>query len=232
MFKNNKIIITGASRGVGFEAAKLLLTQGATILGIGQDEQRMAKAQEELKNLGEFHNMICDISQLKAAEWMLNWVNQKWGYADALVNNAGVLFYVKDNEEEDPLLLEKTLRINLLGPHQLIKVLLPCLKKAKEPKVVNVASGAGTRQALQTETDMLSYRMSKYALNGLTMLWANTLKGKVAVNSLDPGWLKTDMGGPNAPGDPVEGGQRVVDVLSKSFTETGKFWHGPDEIAF
>ena len=79
---------------------------------------------------------------------------------------------------------------------------------------------------------MPAYRISKYALNGLTMTMAKNLEGKIAVNSLDPGWLKTDLGGPNAPGEPVDGGRRVLELLEKPVDVTGRFWYGEQEISF
>ncbi len=77
-----------------------------------------------------------------------------------------------------------------------------------------------------------SYKLSKYSLNGLTLLYARMLRGAVAVNSLDPGWVKTDMGGPQAPGNPEETSQLLIALLNKPSTETGKFWYGEREIPF
>ena len=79
---------------------------------------------------------------------------------------------------------------------------------------------------------MASYRLSKYALNGLTLLYARQLAGKIAVNSLDPGWLKTDMGGKDAPGEAIDGGKRILELLKKPGTETGKFWYGAQQIEY
>ena len=58
------------------------------------------------------------------------------------------------------------------------------------------------------------------------------LEGRVAVNSLSPGWLKTDLGGPEAPGEPRDGGVRILELLGKPFSETGKFWYGAEQIEF
>ena len=79
---------------------------------------------------------------------------------------------------------------------------------------------------------MPTYRLTKYALGGLTILWAGVLKGQVAVNALDPGWLKTDLGGPNAPGEPADGGERMWEICSLPWSETGKFWYGDKELDF
>ncbi|HEY6079423.1 MAG TPA: hypothetical protein VIW29_11500, partial [Polyangiaceae bacterium] len=73
---------------------------------------------------------------------------------------------------------------------------------------------------------------SKLALNGLSILYAGDLKGKVAVNALDPGWLKTDLGGPNAPGEPLDGAKRMLELLRQRFEVTGGFWHGAEAIEF
>jgi hypothetical protein len=70
------------------------------------------------------------------------------------------------------------------------------------------------------------------ALNGLTLSYAGDLKGQVAVNSLDPGWLKTDLGGPHAPGEPVDGAVRLLEVATLPPTTTGGFWYGAEAIDF
>jgi len=97
---------------------------------------------------------------------------------------------------------------------------------------VNVSSDAGLRSVIEGDPTMPAYRLSKYALNGLTILYAKGLEGRVAVNSLSPGWLKTDLGGPEAPGEPRDGGVRILELLGKPFSETGKFWYGAEQIEF
>jgi NAD(P)-dependent dehydrogenase (short-subunit alcohol dehydrogenase family) len=77
-----------------------------------------------------------------------------------------------------------------------------------------------------------SYRLSKWALNGFTLLLASELQGKVSVNAFDPGWVKTDLGGPNAPGSVVESAVGALALATLPFTETGKFWKDGKEIPF
>jgi NAD(P)-dependent dehydrogenase (short-subunit alcohol dehydrogenase family) len=77
-----------------------------------------------------------------------------------------------------------------------------------------------------------SYRLSKWTLNGLTMLLARELAGKVAVNAFDPGWVKTDLGGSNAPGHPSESARGALAIVTMPFSETGKFWKDGKEIPF
>lgn len=155
-----------------------------------------------------------------------------WPALDILANNAAVQTYKQDWYDEGLGLLAHQWRCNVFAPHELIYRLVPLLEKGVEPRIVNVGSGAGNAAALQTSSDMPTYRLTKYALGGITQLWAGMLKGRIAVNVLDPGWLKTNLGGPNAPGEPADGGQRMWEICSLPWSETGKFWHGNREISF
>jgi len=159
-------------------------------------------------------------------------VGNLWPALDILANNAAVQSYKQDWYDEGLGLLAHQWRCNVFAPHELIYRFVPLLEKGVEPRIVNVGSGAGNAAALQTSSDMPTYRLTKYALGGITQLWAGMLKGRIAVNVLDPGWLKTNLGGPNAPGEPADGGQRMWEICSLPWSETGKFWHGNREISF
>jgi NAD(P)-dependent dehydrogenase (short-subunit alcohol dehydrogenase family) len=227
-----RVLMTGASRGIGFEASELLLGEGAEVLGVARDAGRLEAARRRLLPLGAFTCVVADLKERSATATVAEAVQARWGALDALVNNAGVQHYNQGVLDEDPEILEIEVRVNLLAPHHLIRALLPQLEKGREPRIVNVSSGAGQRAVVESDPTMPAYRLTKYALNGMTILYAQGLKGKVAVNSLDPGWLKTDLGGPNAPGEPVDGAVRILELLEKPFSETGKFWYGAQQIDF
>lgn len=231
-FEGKRIVITGASRGIGYEASKLFLKAGAEVFGTGRDAARLDKAAAELKALGSFTPFVAEMADPLAPKRIAEAVSRQWAAVDILVNNAAVQTWKKDWMAEGVQLLEEQSRINLFAPHALTFHLLPLLRNGDEPRVINVSSGAGLLKQLQDSPDMPTYRLTKYALNGLTLLWAGELKGQVAVNSLDPGWLKTDLGGPNAPGEPIDGGLRMLELAGMPFEVTGKFFHGTQELGF
>lgn len=230
--KGKRIVLTGASRGVGYESAKLLLAAGAEVFGTARDEARLQKAADEFRRLGKFTPFVADWADAHAPKRVAEAVAAQWDRVDILLNNAAVQTWKQDWFAEGLAMLNDQWRINVFAQHELIYHLMPLIKKGVEPRIVNVSSGAGTFKALVETPDMPTYRLTKYALNGLTILWAGELKGQVAVNALDPGWLKTDLGGPNAPGEPADGGRRMMEIIGLPWTTTGKFFHGKEEIAF
>jgi len=209
-----RMVITGASRGVGFEICKLFLKEGASIIGVGKDEKRLKEAEKFLKEIG------------------VEKVEKKWNALDILFNNAGVMLSYGGFLEESDEIFEKTMGVNLYAPYKLVKALIPFLLKGKEPRIINTSSGAGTFDDIRKKYDIASYRLSKFALNGFTVILANELKDKVAVNAFDPGWVKTDLGGPNAPGLPEDSAKGALAVVTLPFEITGKFFKDGKEINF
>lgn len=231
-FAGKRIVITGASRGVGFESAKRFLAQGALVFGTARDAARLEQASAELNKIGSFKPFVADMADPAAPKAIADAVSRHWAAVDILINNAAVQTWKKDWLAEGMEMLEQQMRINVYAPHYLTWHLLPLLRNGDEPRVVNVSSGAGCFKALVETPDMPTYRLTKYALNGATILWAGELKGEISVLSLDPGWLKTDLGGPNAPGEPADGGERMLEICGLPWEVTGKFYHGDKEIAF
>ena len=232
LFTGKKIVITGASRGVGFEAAKLFLADGAEVFGTGRNQARLDSSATELNQIGVFHPFLADFDHKQGSVQTAEAVKSLWPSLDILINNAAVQSYNHGWFDEDPSLFEKTTRTNVFSPHELTLALTPLLLQAQSPRIVFVSSDAGTTEALRSYPDMPTYRLTKYFLGGLTISWAQTLMGKVAVNAVHPGWLKTDLGGADAPGEPADGGQRIWEVLSLNWDVTGRIFYGSEEMEF
>jgi NAD(P)-dependent dehydrogenase (short-subunit alcohol dehydrogenase family) len=224
-----RIVLTGASRGIGREAVELFSAEGAEIIGVARDE---AKLQELAARFPNFFPLVGDITDRGLGARVAGAVQERWGVCDVLINNAAIQNYNAGFHDEPLDTLEMNFLTNVLSVHWLTNALLPLLLAGKEPRIINVSSGAGKLDVLKSEPNMPAYRLSKFALNGLSILYAGDLKGKIAVNALDPGWLKTDLGGPNAPGEPRDGARRLLELLGQSFEVTGGFWYGAEPIDF
>jgi NAD(P)-dependent dehydrogenase (short-subunit alcohol dehydrogenase family) len=227
--QGRRILLTGASRGVGKETVQLFSREGAEIIGVARDAARLA---ELSRAYAGFQGIAGDITDRGLGARLAEAVSERWGALDLLINNAAIQEYNAGFHAEPLDALERNVTTNVLSAHWLIHALLPLLKKGTEPRIINVSSGAGKLDAVKAEPNMPAYRLSKLLLNGLTISYAGDLKGQVAVNSLDPGWLKTDLGGPKAPGEPADGAVRMLELATKPFTITGGFWYGADAIDF
>jgi NAD(P)-dependent dehydrogenase (short-subunit alcohol dehydrogenase family) len=229
-----RIVITGVSRGVGFETAKLFLKEGAEILGIARDPERLERARRELDpGDGRFTVLAADLGERDAPARIARSVEQRFEALDVLFSNAGVQIdgSVKGISGVPDATMEQAFDVNFWAPYRLARALLPALRRGREPRLVNVSSGAGNFESMRL-LDIPSYRISKWALNGLTMLLAAELRGAIAVNAFDPGWVKTDLGGSNAPGHPRESAVGALAIVTMPFSETGKFWKDGQEIPF
>jgi NAD(P)-dependent dehydrogenase (short-subunit alcohol dehydrogenase family) len=231
-----RLVLTGISRGIGFETARRFLSEGAEILGIARDAMGLAQAEQKLEKsgAGRLTTLVVDISQAGAEQQIFRAVDTRWGALDILINNAAIMIDSDATQgllDEAPDTFERTLTTNLVAPFRIARVFIPLLLKGREPRIIHLTSGAGCFAAM-TEPGIASYRLSKWALNGLTVLMARELAGKIAVNGLDPGWVKTDLGGPLAPGSPVESAQGALALATAPFSETGKLWKNGAIIPF
>ena len=229
-----RICITGISRGVGFETAKLFLSEGAEIVGIARDPERLASARRELDPSGKKLSVLAlDLTARDASARVAAEVEARFGALDVLFNNAAVQI---DGDAKGVAALpdgvmDQAFAANFWAPYWLARALVPLLRRGTEPRLVNVSSGAGNFESMRA-LDIPSYRLTKWTLNGVTMLLAKELAGRIAVNAFDPGWVKTDLGGPNAPGHPSESAVGALAIVTMPFSETGKFWKDGKEIPF
>src|SRR2546428_788392 len=154
----------------------------------------------------DFHPLsVTDEASIRA---LRDHLAAQFGRLDVLVNNAGILTDTEAGGLDVSLAtVRETLETNTLAPLRMAQMLLPLLKKSRAGRIVNMSSGMGALSEM--EGGYAAYRISKAALNAVTGILAAELRA-VAVNSMCPGWVRTDMGGPNAERDVSQGADTAV----------------------
>jgi len=220
-------LITGANRGIGLEVARQLASRGWTVWVGARDKARGRKAASSLE--GDAHPLLIDVSNAASVKSAAEHLAGSTGCLDVLVNNAGVLLDAdKSLLDLDDETLLATLQTNTLGVLRVTRAFLPMLRKSAAPRIVNVSSGGG--QLSDPSTWAPAYCLSKTALNGVTVQLAATLPG-FAVNSVCPGWVRTDMGGSAAPRSVEEGATGIVWLAADApHTQTGGFFRDGQPI--
>jgi NAD(P)-dependent dehydrogenase (short-subunit alcohol dehydrogenase family) len=216
-------LVTGANKGIGFEIVRELARLGLRVFLGARNEKAGRAAAEKLSKEGEVLFIKIDIADMASIQRAADDVAGQTDCLDVLVNNAGILL----DEDKDaltitPEIFETTLRTNTLGPWLVTQAFVPLLNKSREPRIVNVSSGGGQ---LEDGADgwAPAYCVSKTALNGVTVQLAAALP-KCAVNSVCPGWVRTDMGGGNATRSVAEGAATIVWLATDAPHDlTGKF---------
>jgi NAD(P)-dependent dehydrogenase (short-subunit alcohol dehydrogenase family) len=139
------------------------------------------------------------------------------------LKNAGII-NKPGNVKDIPLAeVDNVMETNLYGSWRMIQSFIPLLEKSESGRIINISSGMGELQSLAGDSS--GYRMSKVALNALTLMLARELEPKgISVNAMCPGWVKTDMGGPNAPRDVSQGADTAVWLATEPIIPTGKFF--------
>jgi NAD(P)-dependent dehydrogenase (short-subunit alcohol dehydrogenase family) len=225
MAKQKRIaLVTGANKGIGFEVARDLARKGFHVFLGARDEKAGHAAEEKLRKEGEVTFLKIDIASRESVERAAEEFSRQADHLDTLVNNAGIcLDEDKDVVKVSADTFEKTLRTNTLGPLLVSQAFVPLLKKSSAPRIVNVSSGGG-QLADGADGWAPAYCISKTAVNGVTVQLAAALP-KFAVNSVCPGWVRTDMGGANATRSVAEGAAGIVWLAADApQNETGKFW--------
>jgi len=209
-------IVTGANRGVGRAIATGLVLLGYRVILTSRDEHKGKLCCDEIKRElgarmpGELVYHDLDVTDGGSIQSLHDFVVSEYEVADVLVNNAAVLLDQNGRILQTPLdVYRTTIETNVYGPLLLSQTFIPMMLERNYGRVVNVSSGAG--QIGDMINDMTAYRLSKIALNGLTRMLADSVEGtNVLVNAGCPGWVRTDMGSPEAPRSIEEGAQGII----------------------
>jgi NAD(P)-dependent dehydrogenase (short-subunit alcohol dehydrogenase family) len=232
MTKQQRVaLLTGANRGIGFEVARQLAREGFHVFLGARDAKAGEVAAEKFRaeaghavNKADVTFLKIDVANAESIERAAEEFSRQADHLDVLVNNAGIML----DEDKDIIKIsadtfEKTLRTNTLGALLVSQAFVPFLKKSGAPRIVNVSSGGG-QLADGADGWAPAYCISKTALNGVTSQLAAALP-KFAINSVCPGWVRTDMGGSNATRSIGEGAAGIVWLATDApQRETGKFW--------
>lgn len=211
------VLVTGANRGLGLEFARQYAAAGWTVIGTARTPDEAT----ELKALGVEVRAL-DVADPASIDGLATSLEGR--PIDLLINNAGIFPRVDRLEATDFADVERTFAVNTLGPMRLTRALLPQLRLGRLKQVVSISSGLGSI-ANNSSGRYYGYRESKAALNMFTRSLAAELadEGFTCV-VLSPGWVQTDMGGPNAtltPAQSVTGLRNVIDGLTPAMT--GRF---------
>jgi NAD(P)-dependent dehydrogenase (short-subunit alcohol dehydrogenase family) len=206
-------VVTGANRGIGLEVCRQLAQRDDfRVVLTSRDPGKGSAAVEQLRAEGlvvDYQRL--DVTKEHDVKALADYLAETFRRCDVLVNNAGVMADPRGSRVLDSrtATYRDTLATNLFGPLMLIQALVPLMRKGGYGRVVNVSSGQGQLSDMGAGTP--AYRISKTALNALTRTCAVELRGSgILVNSMCPGWVKTDMGGPSAPRSLSQGADTAV----------------------
>ena len=202
---NGVAVVSGANRGIGFQVARELGQSGMTVLLGARDAQRGEAAAAQLAGEGlDVRAVELDVTDQTSVDALGAGLER----VDVLVNNAGILPHGLASEL-DPEVADGAWQTNALGAWRLALAVIPLMREQGWGRIVNVSSGAGSLAGMTTYEP--PYSVSKAAMNAITRVLAADLQGTgILVNSVDPGWVRTDMGGANATRSPEEGAAIVL----------------------
>lgn len=206
-------IVTGANRGLGLETCRQLGAQGLQVILASRDAEKGQAAAAQLTAQGmavEYQPL--DVTHEDSIQQLKNTVLERHGRVDIVVNNAGIFADPKEPWTAFAAnidTLRTSMETNVYGPFRMCQVFIPIMQQQHYGRVVNLSSGMG--QLSEMNGGVPGYRLSKTALNAVTRIFADEARGcNVLVNSLCPGWVRTDMGGPEADRDVSQGADTIV----------------------
>ena len=203
--------ITGANRGIGFETSKKLAESGIKVILGSRDLKKGEEAVKKLSNFGIDADLVqYDAFDDDAPQKVYDYILEKYKKLDILINNAGILLsgnlFVTNSSTISDKDLKDTFQTNFFSVISLTQKLLPLIKKSNAGRIVNVSTILSSltlhsaKDSPITPAKEIAYNASKTALNAFTIHLAIELKDtNIKVNSGHPGWVKTELGGPNAP---------------------------------
>jgi len=212
-------LVTGANRGIGYAISRQLGEQNITVILGSRDPSKGAAACSRLQEAGlDAHFELLDVTDEKSIKAAIESIRAQFGRLDILVNNAGIMIDGEvDARNVDEEIIQQTIQTNVMGPLLLCQSCISLMKTNSYGRIVNMSSTLGSLTEIAdsnsgfAEVRVPAYRLSKAALNCITTLLATEVsKDNILINSACPGWVKTDMGGDQAPLTPEQGADTPV----------------------
>ena len=204
-------LVTGGNRGIGYELVKQLAMKGFKVMLTSRNPEMGRQVAQKLKESNLDVSFVeMDVDNQESIRQAAITVNELHGRLDVLINNAGV--YLDKNEKlltMDPCILEKTMATNFFGVYHVVRSFIPLMEKQGYGRIINVSSEYGAISEM-SYPGVGAYKLSKFALNGLTRLVAAEINGDIKINAVDPGWVSSDMGGPSASRTPKKAAESIL----------------------
>ncbi|WP_414578104.1 SDR family oxidoreductase [Anabaena sp. CCY 9402-a] len=211
-------VVTGSNRGLGYAISRKLSQMGIRVILTSRNETDGLATKQQLFSEGldvDYH--LLDVTDDASVQQFTQWLSETYGKVDILVNNAGVNPTTKPEESSLLTVQLETMRVtfetNVLAVVRISQALIPLMQVENYGRIVNISTEMASLSSISHDYYPLapSYRLSKVGVNGITAILAKELQGtNILVNAYSPGWMKTDMGGDQAPFTAEEGAETAV----------------------
>jgi NAD(P)-dependent dehydrogenase (short-subunit alcohol dehydrogenase family) len=223
------VLITGANKGIGYEISRQLGELDYRVFLTARDKNLGKEAEEKLRKQNlDVEFVQLDVISSESIKSAFKNIKKKCSQLDLLINNAAILLDKADILKMSIPLLQKTIDTNVYGVIEVIRRFLPMMGKGG--RIINISSDQGSLARMGTYAP--AYSISKVMVNAVTRQFANTLVNQgIAVNSMHPGWVRTDMGGRTAPLSLEQGAETAVWLATEApHSFTGKFFSEKKEM--
>ena len=223
--KGRYVFISGASRGIGYQAAMFMAEQGCKLILHARKKGHLQKILDAVKVYDtEIYTVEAELSDLSQVELMLKKIDSFGVDVDIVLNNAGIQVGYRNDYLNTPIEdYEESFRINTIAPMMITYHFLKKMEKKGYGRIINTTSG------IRREPQQAGYSASKAALDKVTMDLASVYNGSnIMINLTDPGWCKTDLGGQNAPNTPESTIPGVVVGAFVDDQKSGRLFAAPD----
>lgn len=222
--KGRWAFITGASRGIGYLTANLMAEKGCNLILHGRTPEHCEKVLSEIQAMGvEAYVVAAELSDIDAVEKMLDEIDRNGTEVDIVLNNAGMQIAYRTDYFKTPVSdYTESFKINTIAPAMICYHFMPKMIERGFGRIVNTTSG------ISLEPEQAGYSASKAALDKITIDLGSKVEGTdVMINLTDPGWCRTDLGGPHAPNAPESAIPGIVVGAFVDDKKSGRYLNAP-----